>query len=389
MWTGTACDGAATDGSSSFVVADSSGVEIASSAAPAWRPDTAWRVHAEASLEIGSALGTDAYSLFRVGSVRRLSDGRIAVANRGTHQIRIYDRDGTHLRDLGREGDGPGEFRSLGRMWSTPGDSIVVDDGLGRVTVFGPDGALTRTVRLLPHGARVEVFLREPLASGHLLVESGAPAEAPKPGRFVVRTWVYERRTAEGVHLNDVDSLAGGPQWGRPDGGYQGLPLSVVFPSAAGDGTSLYLGAAMRAEVRRYSPSGQLTRVIRWTAPQREVTDEVIDSYRSWREDLYAEAGMAGHAMRGLEGMEYPATMPSYQRLLVDATGALWVERYAAPWEPPQGWWVFDPDGKWLGTPAFPSDLDIREVGVDYVLGVREDDSGVEYVVLHRLERGE
>ena len=42
-----------------------------------------------------------------------LSDGRIAIVNQGSDEIRIYDANGRFVNTFGRKGGGPGEFRNV------------------------------------------------------------------------------------------------------------------------------------------------------------------------------------------------------------------------------------------------------------------------------------
>ncbi len=89
-----------------------------------------------------------------------------------------------------------------------------------------------------------------------------------------------------------------------------------------------------------------------------------------------------------LDGLIFPDFIPAYRSLLVDTEDHLWVEQYRTGWEQERRWWVFDPAGRWLGEPTVPTDLDIREVGPDYILGVRRDAGDVEQVVMYELIRG-
>jgi hypothetical protein len=50
-------------------------------------------------------------------------------------------------------------------------------------------------------------------------------------------------------------------------------------------------------------------------------------------------------------------------------------------------WSVLEPNGRWLGLVSLPADLDVKEIGVDYVLAVVTDEFGVEYVRLYSIER--
>lgn len=110
------------------VVRDSAGVRIVENSAPAWREGEGWRMSDEPILEIGVLEGQPEYQLFQVRGAIRLSDGRIVVANAGSHELRIYDPRGRFLTSVGREGSGPGEFRALGSLDRLGSDSLITWD---------------------------------------------------------------------------------------------------------------------------------------------------------------------------------------------------------------------------------------------------------------------
>ncbi len=74
-------------------------------------------------------------------------DGRVAVVDRMGRQVVVLGEDGRVERTLGRDGDGPGEFRDprFAGFW---GDSLlwVSDATSGRISVFGRDGSLSSTL---------------------------------------------------------------------------------------------------------------------------------------------------------------------------------------------------------------------------------------------------
>jgi len=76
---------------------------------------------------------------YRVVGVARLSDGRVAVADAGSQEVRLFASDGRFLSSMGGKGAGPGEFTDLEFMAMLPGDSIFAYNGAPtRVTIFGP-----------------------------------------------------------------------------------------------------------------------------------------------------------------------------------------------------------------------------------------------------------
>jgi hypothetical protein len=115
---------------------DSAGVRIVESPARADLPR--WSVDATPTT-IGVVEGPADYTLHRVGSGRVLPDGRIVIANNRT-ELRFYDRDGVHLRTVGRRGEGPGEFRDIGGLVLARDTLFVYDRSNQRLTFLSPAG---------------------------------------------------------------------------------------------------------------------------------------------------------------------------------------------------------------------------------------------------------
>lgn len=74
-----------------------------------------------------------------------LTDDGFWIADGGSNEIRFYSSDGSFQFALGGPGDGPGEFRSLARIFLLEPDSLLAFDAGGRVTVFGPERQVVRT----------------------------------------------------------------------------------------------------------------------------------------------------------------------------------------------------------------------------------------------------
>ncbi len=90
---------------------------------------------------IGQEDGPDEYLLGQVGSLAA-HDGKIYVLDRQVPVVRVYDWQGTHLADIGRPGNGPGEMQSPTSVRVNPVDgTIYVRDGSqGRLNVYSSSG---------------------------------------------------------------------------------------------------------------------------------------------------------------------------------------------------------------------------------------------------------
>lgn len=75
-----------------------------------------------------------------------------------------------------------------------------------------------------------------------------------------------------------------------------------------------------------------------------------------------------------------------YSALVLDTRANLWVEHFRLPDAvEPAEWSVFDQTGRWLGVVDLPPDLDVLEIGEDYLIARTTNHLDVELVHLYRL----
>jgi hypothetical protein len=68
-------------------------------------------------------------------------DGNIYLLDGQLHQVMIYSPDGEFIRTIGREGEGPGEFREPGDMVILPDGRVgVVQQMPGKIVLLTPEG---------------------------------------------------------------------------------------------------------------------------------------------------------------------------------------------------------------------------------------------------------
>ena len=138
----TAC--ASTDSRPASVVIDTlpGGIPRVTSTAPtAWSDTNGWKL-----VEIDS-IAPPAGSpgeLINPSSMAVDGSGRVYVADQSPVVIKQYDSTGAFIRTIGREGEGPGEFRAA--YIALRGNRLMVHDPrLQRTTLFDTSGALVRS----------------------------------------------------------------------------------------------------------------------------------------------------------------------------------------------------------------------------------------------------
>ncbi len=376
----------------SVSVTDSAGVRIVESSVPAWPAGAGWRIGTDPILTIGEVSGDLDYILERVSHALRLEDGTIVVADRGPKQLRLFDAAGVFLRNLGRSGEGPGEFAMLSEVWAR-GDTILASDSFqSRVSVFGRGGDVLETIRVevaqgrggyrSPHTqfADAAILVLNPPSGGVRLGDGDVI-----PGAV----WRLDRYSRAGRFMNEIVYVQESPRWehgitGLPPGLY--LPFSLGLPLFAASGNHVYAAEGTEAGIQRWKSDGELSHVFRWSVQERRVSR---DDRRRWREaNSAAPQGYNPAAWaRYVQEIPFPERMPLFQRLLADAEGNVWAERFSPSWEEDTAWYVFNDEGVWLGEVAAPPGLHIFEIGADHVLGLRRDELGVPFVVLFALDR--
>ena len=374
----------------SVVVRDSAGVRFVESRAPQWTAGRGWRLSPTAMLTIGSVSGRDEYLFGDVVAGSRLEDGSIVVAEATASELRVFDRTGALLRRMGGPGEGPGEFRWLTTAWVRKDSVWAFDNALHRVSKFALDGGFVGSFRVAMVEGSGRPAVKGQLMDGSLLVLSAPSGVVPqRVGVFEGNTWMLQRYADTGVYLNAIAPLKEAPRWGH-DIAYlpPGLPLPF-YPSRgsfAVSGNTVYAGGGMDASVRRWNSDGNLSLVIRWAAPPRPVTSEMRNRYRRAKQNPPRPFDATAWN-RYLDEVPFPSEMAVYQRLAIDATGCLWVQQVPALDDDSASWFVFDPEGVWLGVVEVPTNLRILEVGIEYVLGVQTDQFDVPFVVVIPLDR--
>jgi hypothetical protein len=406
----TACAVGDATGGRSVSVRDSAGISIAENSGPAVAEAEVVRDLVE-EMRIGVVDGDERYLLHDVYALAEDAEGRIYVADNGSRSVRVYASDGTHLRDLGGPGSGPGEFpRMINLVW-VDGDTVVAVDwqGRGRVNVYTPDGGLVTSI----------------------IPERGGPGDSlprsmPRvgvPGRWIGSTFGDSTGTLALLADSTFELVTTilrfpiRPRY-RSEGaeGSRDWPLFTVEPAMAiGPGPHITLHGGLPYEYRVHDMDGRLARIVRRDWDAVPVTETMEQRYRDLQgrfyDSLASEIGprareQQAEAVQRTErqlGLPRPDTVPPLGRLATGRDGSVWVQRrdlgdvaldqYRAMYSffdnapaDASRWDVFDRDGRFVRAVELPARFLPFVVTLDTATGVYTDELGVQYVIRYRTD---
>jgi hypothetical protein len=399
---GDAPDGGGT--TSEVSVRDSAGIEIVENSIPE-DPALVFVTSDAPSLVIGGVEGDESQQLHRVQDALRLPDGRIAVLNTGSHEVRIYGANGSFESAFGRQGDGPEEFGFPSQLELVPPDTLVVwDTRTWETSWFLADGSFVRKEpgrtayeSHVPEGRRGQGLYSVP-GVGFILNTYDFAAEH-SPGEVFVPS-VELTFISEDGDLRVLGDFGGREQVAlKPEPG-RATAADVLFGTAGitafgGRPARVWAGRNDRYELRQFTGDGRLERVVRTDRRPRAVTSEDVDRLIAQMEESLTGAGMPREMVesqvRAVQGAPAPEFMALFGSIVVTEGGGAWVMRLRGPpsdWDagPPNRYDAFGPDGSWRGLAEVPFGFRLLEIGADYVLGLRRNDLGVESIELYDLE---
>lgn len=385
---GTISCGAPDSGPPLIVQRDSAGIEIIEATRPLWGDSSQWSIDPDPLVDLAlSGSGPD-HEFFRIRGLKQRPDGSLVVVNRGSQQVRLYSRDGEFLGALGGPGEGPGEFSNLWRVELVADTALALDTD-GRVTVVGPDMQLVRTFQLPPR-----VFEIHFLADGTLLAESYFGIELEEAGVERIRPpTALVRFSLEGAWVDSIGVRLGRESFelASEDDYISGPALFGKASQVATLGPRVFFGSSDLMQVDELDPAGNLSRILRIRDFPLGLTAEQFDAERQAMYDASIPQGMQvpPSFRRMIESQAAPATRPAFNNMLVDASGAIWLELYRGVSERDrsQEWLILDADGTWLGTVEVPDRFSVTEITMETVLGVWRDELDVEHPQVLRLTR--
>jgi hypothetical protein len=346
-------------------------------------------LQATEELRIGSLQGPVETSFGYVETVAVAADGTLYVPDTQVPAVRVFDPDGVYLGDIGREGEGPGEYIAIRGIGVLPTGEIAVWHEMGDITVFDEEGQFVRrfSARLSGIAGGVGPGL-VPDAAGLLYIRTiTGPPPATTP-RYIHYAWV--RYSADGEF---VDSIV------PPDRRLEGSPFAFRTETVSVPSPHGYFVTARNSGYGVYRPLRD-GRVLRIERSYEQVPIEG-DERAQWERYL-AEL----EVRRGERFAPIAAAKPPWKQLHVGADGRIWVRRYAraehvpghetrsaavaslptVEWVEPARFDILDPGGTYLGSVELPPEGELAFARGPHVWMLERGDFDEFYVVRYRID---
>lgn len=365
----------------------------------------------EPELRIGSMDGAPVYVLGDPAALA-VGNGAVYVLDSQVPVVRAYDAEtGEYLRDVGREGGGPGEYGSPDGVAVLPDGRVVIRDPRTiHLNVYAPDGTFLEAWPH-PNGGGFHTYAR-------FHVDTAGTSYVTTLLDWSVPPWEWEKALIGVSPAGQVtDTLP------EPALEYERADLTASRENSASrrqvpfTGERVWnfspFGYTVGAITSRYAiylfrPSAPVLRIERVSEPVAVHPDEAEERRARITAGLQRQYGSWKW-----NGPRIPDTKPPLRDLFVDRDGRIWAV-VARPgraimtaaeaeaeadrtgesvlrFREPAAFDAFDPAGRFLGPVSAPAALAVEPhlvVRGDTAWGVERDEVGIPTVVRYRLVGG-
>jgi hypothetical protein len=308
-------------------------------------------------LRLGSAPGAPEEVFSRLVGLTVDNAGSIYLADEASQEIRVFDSQGQLLRRFGGRGQGPGAFQNLvGIVWHPAGVLLAMDRGSRTLTALDSLGTVRSTAE--HHSGPAWTPATDTL--GFLYEQASS---SPPWARLILKA-----RLLPDFTLATVDTIALPARAPATDS----APTFWRSLWSAGPAGSFWHGNTLRFRIFEVSARRDTTRIVEL----RRTASLLVDRER---EQVAAAMGLPPHVLP-----RYKPVMGSFD---IAGDESIWV-RDPDAYRIITRWQVFDQNGYHKGVVTPPVALLAAPPPVfahGTIIGVTEDDAGVQYVVRLRV----
>ena len=354
-------------------------------------------------LRIGMLEGPEEYTFGRVSGLAIGHQGTVYVGDDQIPTIRQFGPEGRWIRDIGRQGEGPGEYNSGLGMRSLDGQTLaILDPRNSRVTRYR-NGTYDFSFPSLSGLFSADLFAIDTAGCSYVKTFVIDPQKPFDPGEEWDMAWIRfdgDGEVLDTLNIPPEDQVGGGFVISGKGGYFR--PFSVMTVTALSPRGYLVTARNDEYAVHRPLPDGRVVR-IEHHAQSIPVGPEEGRQWEEWVQHFERRSADAGQPR---EFGPIPDTKPFIRHLFVDDDARIWVAVYAEArftpysetekaergdrpsleWNQPLDWDVFDPKGRFLGRITLPDKTSLMAARGTTVWGSQAGAFDEEYVVRFRIQ---
>ena len=315
--------------------------------------DEAWRIGGEDDEEIFGVI-TD---------ITSDGQGNFYLLDSQLSEIKVYSADGEYIRTIGREGEGPGEFRAGFNMFMVPGGNIgVLQAAPAKVVTLTPGGDPADDYPLPEvEGQGFRVLFAAQSAGENLALVYGLnqPSEGGFTQENILSIVTGDKETklhSQSSTMQAANALISEKEWDSFRNGRW---------TAASDGRTFACPTFQEYKINVWDKDGKLERVIHREYPEHVRSAEE----KEWLLDIYK--GFTRRIPIPDIKYEIEDTYNQISALNARDDGSLWVQTSRGAFGLKDGvvgtWDVFDPQGRFVKQVTLKGEGNPRDDGYFFV----------------------
>jgi hypothetical protein len=292
-------------------------------------PGVPTRIQLKQDLCIGDEEGVEDFVFSQIRSVQVDEEDNIYVLDSKEVCVKVFDKNGQHMRTFGERGQGPGEIQFPTRMHLVAGKEILIyDSGNTRLSYYSLDGKCLREISTGKH-----FFSRAiPDSKGNIITQLLIPGD-----KFVNEVKKFDS------NLNPIVTIGSVEQEITPN------VLNMVTPTLnvrVMKNDNIAWGYSEKYEIFVVSPEGKTMRKIVKDYKPVKITEKD-------REELIKEQFGDQGAPSGYK-LEFPKNHYPYYFFICGDEGRIYVRTYEKDKEGNFIYDVFDPEGRYIAKFSLP-----------------------------------
>jgi hypothetical protein len=290
---------------------------------------------------------TEDIILQQITRVNSDSEGRIFLLDQRALQIHVFDSEGNYLTSIGREGSGPGEFRSLLNFYIDQNHQLFAFDvRQARNVIFAESNDKWEPKDMfMTEGQSYSIESADSLGN---VVLRQSPPQRPEPGTYWYKHDLTTGNLKSGVaEQNDLTIKQQG-NLVTDNGMMMPIPFGRTTVVATDPTGNIYLVWNEEFKLAVYDATMKLIDSLSVPIPNQPITSE----------ERSAAIEKLGDKFRSLGRNHIPETKPVISNMFVDGNRNIWLQTFDSP-----EYLALDHDGTPIG--SFDLENELRLVHVD------------------------